>query len=101
MDFEVNEGILKINKQLDDDYDVSFDRACSELVASKCNALIIDLTNVKSITSTYIGLLAATFFAARSHHKSLTIIARGQVRRVLIIAGFENFMPIVESKTLE
>ncbi len=97
MDYEVKNGVLIVNKQLDDDYDVSFDRVCTELVCSSLHELVIDLSRVRFITSTYIGLLAASFFQAKHNGKNMTIKAQGQVLNVLRISGFEGFMPIIDS----
>ncbi len=97
MDYEIKKGVLIVNKQLDDDYDVSFDRVCTELVCSSESDVVIDLSRVRFITSTYIGLLAATFFQAKHNGKNMTIAAQGQVLNVLRISGFEGFMPIINS----
>ena len=96
VDYEIAGGVLKVLKQLDNDYDISFDRACSDLVASPEREIAIDLTHVRSITSTYIGLMAAAFFMAKSQSKNMSIIAQGQVLHVLRISGFEAFMPIID-----
>ncbi len=96
MDYEIKGGVLKVLKQLDNDYDVSFDRACADLVSSKEKEISIDLSRVRFITSTYIGLMAAAFFQAKSHGKNMTVIAQGQVLHVLRMSGFEAFMPLVD-----
>lgn len=97
MDYEIAGGVLKVFKQLDNDYDVSFDRACSDLVSSQESEIAIDLTRVRCITSTYIGLMAAAFFMAKAQGKNMSIIAQGQVLHVLRISGFEAFMPIIDN----
>lgn len=96
LDYEIENGILRINKQLDDDYDVSFDRACADLVSSGEKEITFDLSQVKFITSTYIGLMATAFFQAKAHKKNMTIIAQGQVLNVLRMSGFEAFMPLID-----
>ena len=100
-DYELKDGVLKVFKQLDFDYDVSFDRACSELVSSPHTKLIIDLSRIERITSTYIGLMAAAFFQAQSHGKTISVIAQGSVLNALRLAGFANFMPLTDSRRLE
>ena len=96
-DYELKDGVLKVHKEMDFDYDVSFDRACSELVSSPESKLVIDLSRIRHVTSTYIGLMAAAFFQAQAHDKSISIIAQGQVLSALKLAGFANFMKLTDS----
>ena len=100
-EYELKDGVLKIFKELDYDYDVGFDRACSELVSSPHQQLIIDLSRINRITSTYIGLMAAAFFQAQSHEKTIGIIAKGAVLNTLRRAGFSNFMKLTDSGRIE
>lgn len=97
MDYELKGGVLKVFKELDYDYDVSFDRACSDLVASREKELVIDLSRIRRITSTYVGLMAATFFLAKAHDKSISIIAQGPVLSTIRMAGFESFVPLIDA----
>lgn len=99
-DYELKDGVLKVFKELDFDYDVTFDRACSELVSSPQTELVIDLSHICRITSTYIGLMAAAFFQAQAHGKSISVIAQGSVLNALRLAGFENFMPLTDSRRM-
>ena len=96
-DYELKDGVLKVHKEMDFDYDVSFDRACSELVSCPESRLVIDLSRIRHITSTYIGLMAAAFFQAQAHGKSISIVAEGQVLSSLRLAGFANFMKLTDS----
>lgn len=100
-DYELKDGVLKVFKELDFDYDVTFDRACSELVSSPQTKLVIDLSRIERITSTYIGLMAAAFFQAQAHEKSISITAQGPVLNALRLAGFANFMPLTDSRRLQ
>ncbi len=101
LDYHLEGGVLKVYKELDFDYDVSFDRACSELVSCPETQLVIDLSRINRITSTYIGLMAAAFFQAQSHAKSISVIAQGPVLNALRLAGFANFMPLTDSRRIE
>ena len=96
-DYELKDGVLKVYKELDFDYDVTFDRACSELVLCRETKLTIDLSHISRITSTYIGLMAAAFFQAQSSGKTISVIAQGTVLQTLRRAGFANFMPLTDS----
>lgn len=100
-DYDLKDGVLKVFKELDFDYDISFDRACSELVSSPETNLVIDLSRINRITSTYIGLMAAAFFQAQAHEKTISVIAHGPVLNALRLAGFANFMPLTDSRRIE
>lgn len=100
-DYVLKDGVLKIYKEMDFDYDVGFDRACSELVSSPQAKLVIDLSRIRRITSTYIGLMAAAFFQAQANDKSISIIAQGAVLHALRLAGFSNFMKLTDSGRLK
>lgn len=96
-DFALKDGVLTVYKEMDFDYDVGFDRSCNELVNSPQENLVIDLSHISRITSTYIGLMAATFFQAKSHNKTIGIIASGSVLHALRLAGFDNFIKLTDS----
>ncbi|MCC8189454.1 MAG: STAS domain-containing protein [Planctomycetes bacterium] len=100
-DYVLKDGVLTIYKELDYDYDVTFDRACSELVSCPQTDLTIDLSRIDRITSTYIGMMAAAFFQAKSCHKEISVIAHGAVLNALRLAGFANFMPLTDSRRIE
>lgn len=96
-ELELKDGVLTVYCELDYDYDVSFDRACNELVASNTDKLTIDLSRIRHITSTCIGMMAAAYIRAESTGKKLSIIAQGQVLKVLLMAGFANLMKVTDS----
>lgn len=96
-DFELRDGRLTVYQELESDYNVSFDRACNELVASDPEDLVIDLSRVRQITSSCIGMMAAAYIKAGSQEKKLSIIAQGQVLKVLKMAGFANLMRLSDS----
>ncbi len=96
-EYELKDGELSVYKEMDFDYDVEFDRACSQLVSSEQSKLIIDLSRIHRITSTCIGIMAAAFFQAQAKGKTITIIAHGPVLSALRMAGFANFMKLTDS----
>ncbi len=96
-EFVLKDGVLTVYKELDFDYDVGFDRSCNDMLNMEAQDLIIDLSRISRITSTYIGLMAATFFQARQRDKTIAIIARGSVLRALRMAGFDNFIKLTDS----
>lgn len=93
---EIKGGVLFVSKDLRQDFDLSFDEACNELLESKEKALVINLGSVTYINSTYIGMIAATYFQAQASGKTLKVIARGSVLGILKAAGFEGFIQLEE-----
>ncbi len=96
-EYELKDGVLTVYKEMDFDYDVGFDRSCNELINSPGDTLVIDLSRITRITSTYIGLMAAAFFQASRRGKTIGIIAKGAVLHALRLAGFENFIKLTDS----
>lgn len=95
-DYVIKGGTLYANKVMLHDQDLMFDAACNQLLDVSEENLVVDLTNSTYINSTYVGILAATFFQARARNKSLRLKASQAVAQVLRAAGFEEFIPIEE-----
>jgi len=95
--YRLENGVLYVEKDLRQDFDLSFDQACSELLNSGKSHLKIDLTKVSYINSTYIGMIAATFFQAQARKKSLTVAASNSVLQVLRAAGFDGFIQLEQT----
>ena len=76
--------------------DLKFDEACRKLVDSPEKTIIIDLSGVRTITSTYIGILAVTYVDARNSGKEFIIRAPSKVLDVFRIAGFGDGNAILE-----
>ncbi|MBP5233027.1 MAG: STAS domain-containing protein [Planctomycetes bacterium] len=93
-DLQVANGVLTVNKDLRQDFDLAFDEACNELLESKTDSLIIDLTAVSYINSTYIGMIAATYFQAQAMKKELKVVAQESVLTILKSAGFDGFIKL-------
>lgn len=92
--YRIDDNVLHVLKDLRQDFDLSFDQACSELLDSKKTNLKIDLARVSYINSTYIGMIAATFFQAQAQGKNLTVRAPANVLQVLRAAGFDGFIDL-------
>ena len=93
-DYEVTEGLLTVHREVLHDQDLLFDEACRRLLASKSDDLLIDLSEATYINSTYVGIIAATFFQANARKKRLKLRATRGLCEVLRLAGFEEFIPI-------
>jgi len=96
-EYEIKDGVLKVMKDLRRDFDLSFDRACSDLLNRPQVDLRIDLSQVSYVNSTYIGMIAATYFQAQASNKTLTVLAQPNVLQVLRAAGFEGFIQLEEA----
>ncbi|MBN2711848.1 MAG: STAS domain-containing protein [Planctomycetes bacterium] len=92
--YKINNGVLSVLKDLRQEFDLSFDQACGELLQQETDNLIIDLAMVSYISSTYIGMIAATFFQAQAKGKNLQVRARANVLQVLRAAGFDGFIKL-------
>lgn len=95
--YELKDGVLTVNTDLRRDFDLSFDQACSDLLSGGTKELFINLGAASYINSTYIGMIAATFFQAQAAGKTLTVIARPGVLQIFKAAGFEGFIKLQEA----
>lgn len=93
-DYELGDGVLTVHRDILHDQDHLFDEACSRLLEDERTELLIDLSRATYINSTYVGLIAATFFQANARKKQLRLRARRNLGEVLRLAGFEEFIPI-------
>ncbi len=93
-DYEIRSGIMSVKKNLRQDFDLSFDQACSDLLQAPEKDLVINLAGITYLSSTYIGMVAATYFQAQSMGKSLTIQSTPEVLQILRSAGFEGFIAL-------
>ena len=92
--YHIAHGTLRVNRDLRQDFDLTFDQACAGLIADPSAELLIDLTPISYISSTYVGMIAATFFQAQAQGKSLSVRARPAIIRILQNAGFANFIKL-------
>jgi len=95
--YRLEKGTLRVNKDLRQEFDMSFDEACRDLLASPEKNLRIDLSNVTYISSTYVGMIAVTYFQAQSLNKTLTVRAKPAVLKVLKVAGFDGFIKLEQA----
>ena len=93
----IDQNVLLVTKDLRQDFDLAFDQACNELLEFNGEDLTIDLGSVDYINSTYIGMIAATYFQAQANGKSLRVLAKGQVLKLLRSAGFDGYIKLQEA----
>lgn len=92
--YQVDHGVLRVLRDLRQDFDLSFDQACAALIAEPHERLLIDLTPITYISSTYVGMIAATYFQAQLQDKTLAVRAHPPIIGVLEKAGFANFIEL-------
>lgn len=90
----VEGGRLVAGGDLSHDSSTQFDRACRELLAGPAEALLVDLSAVTAISSTYVGLLGELGLGARAAGKPLTVRAGPRVAAVLREAGLDAVISI-------
>lgn len=91
---EVVHGCLRVTRELRQEFDLSFDEACNALLQSPKRDLVIDFGNCPFINSTYIGMVAATYFQAQSRGKTMRIIAINPLLEMFRKTGFEGFIQL-------
>ena len=96
-DYSIEDGVLSVNKKMLHDNDLLFDEVCRELLDCDRDDLLIDLSKSTYINSTYVGIIAATFFQASARKKTLRLRTSRSLAEVLRAAGFEEFIPIEEA----
>jgi anti-anti-sigma regulatory factor len=69
------------------DTDTGFDEACQQVLGSADRQLVVDLTAVDRICSTYIGLLGEMCLAARRGGKEVLIRSAPKIHKLLSDAG--------------
>lgn len=95
-DYELTDGLLTVHREVLHDQDLLFDEVCRQLLESEQDEIVIDLSQANYINSTYVGIIAATFFQANTRKKRLRLRASRSLTEVLRLAGFEEFIPIDE-----
>lgn len=92
----VEKGVLRVRTTMLTQDDLRFDEACRKLLDSSANRLVVDLSAVRVITSTFIGVLAVTYVDAKKARKDFVIRAPAKVIEVFRLAGFGDGTAILE-----
>jgi anti-anti-sigma regulatory factor len=94
---EVRGGRLTAFGDLSTDVDTSFDGACQQLLADPARELVVDLTRVSSLSSTYVGLIAELALGAGKSGRKLRIVAAARVFALLRDAGLGSVAGLEEA----
>lgn len=95
MGYRVEKGTLFVEQDLSLRFDPGFETACQELLRSPQEDLTIDLSRIRYINSTYLGIIGATFFDAQAAGKRLRILVREEVALIFRTAGMTDLMDIM------
>jgi anti-anti-sigma factor len=88
--FELSGGVLVVSGAIGYDLDRRFNEACQRMVASPETRLVLDLSKVSYLSSTYLGVIAPLYAATTKAGKTLVLRAQAKVARVLRLSGFDR-----------
>ena len=76
--------------------DNRFDKACLDLLSKPAPLYTIDLSEVRIITSTFIGIIAVTYLDALKKGSKMLVKAPRRVLDIFKMAGFEGKIELKE-----
>lgn len=90
--FEVAGNRLRVCGELgpDDEKEEAFAKASQGLMETEHETLVIDLTAVRYMGSSYVRHIAPVMVWAKQHGRSVTVRATKRVARLLSIAGLDR-----------
>jgi anti-anti-sigma factor len=72
----------------------AFSGKCQELLACEDAKLVIDLTEVGFVFSTYLGILGNVFVEAKEKDKDLVLRVSRRIEWIFQLAGFKEMLTI-------
>jgi len=90
----VTDALLIANGDLLNENADEFTDACMELLTSKADALVMDLTAAQRITSTHIGIIADIHFRAEDANKMLTVKVTPDAYKVFTITNTNEVLKL-------
>ena len=92
---EAQGAVLRASGDFGMDAGTDFDAACEALLRADAPVLHMDLTDVESLSSTYVGIIAETLLSATKSGRRLRIRCRGPIAAVLRQAGLHAVAELV------
>ncbi len=92
--FEESDGRLRITGELHSSMLETFGERLEAFVENGSGDLEIDLTDIRYVSSSFIGYLARTLIDANAKGCSVRIVANDRLARLLKIAGIQRLAPI-------
>ena len=93
--FEESEGRLRITGELDRTTLEPFGEHLKAFVEKASGDFEIDLSDIRYVSSSFIGYLARALVDAKAKGCSVTIRTNSRLARLLKVAGIERLAPIV------
>ncbi len=87
---DVNEGTLRASGVLGLEEEDRFESALKRLAESEARRLVIDLSEADYVSSSYVRHMAEVMVEAKKSGRSVVVRAKGQVARILGLAGLEK-----------
>ena len=94
--FELADNCLIVHSNLEAGRMEMFRDACDELLKTDGKLLTIDLSRVRIIVSSNIGVISALWVDVLSEERELRLIVSAPVRKVLEFAGFHHVFTLVD-----
>ena len=94
--FEFADNCLIVHSELESGREKEFREACDELFKRDAKQLTIDLSKVRRIVSSNIGVISALWVDVLSEERDLRLIVSAPVRKVLEFAGFHHVFTLVD-----
>ena len=95
--FEESEGRLRITGELDSSTLEPFGEHLEAFVRKASGDFEIDLSEIRYVSSSFMGYLARTLVDAKAKGCSVTIRTNSRLARLLKVAGIDKLAPIVSS----
>ena len=94
-DFHESEDLLKITGDLDSSALEPFGEHLQSFVAKATHDFEIDITEIRYVSSSFIGYLARALVDAKAKGCSVRICANSRVARLLELAGIDKLASIM------
>ena len=94
--FKVADNTLVVHTELESGVELDFREHCDQLLRSDGRHLTVDLSNVKTIVSSNIGVISALWVDVLSEERDLRVIVAAPVRKVLEFAGFHHVFTLID-----
>ena len=93
-EFELKGNKLVVHQDLYWESHEAFSQKCQDLLACEEKTLVIDLTQVGFVFSTYLGILGNVFVEAKEKGKDLVLRVSRRIEWIFQLAGFKEMLKI-------
>ena len=96
--YDLNGSVLCVEGNLSGDEDHRLSDWCRKLMESGGDTVTLDLSAVKMVTSSCVGVLSAVWVDMVTQDRMLEVIVSAEVRRVFTLAGFHQVFKLLDPK---